>query len=343
MTSPADRAISAWWRFWFQPQATSTLAIFRIGFGLVATAWTATLAPNLFAFYGRDGILPHAGDTGPASWGLPEIWDSSAAIVILFVLTLAAAICLTLGLFSRLAAIVLFVGIMSFLQRNTPVTNSGDGLVRNLAFFCALTPCGESLSLDRLRKKPENFWEFPARPPWGLRLVQIQLSLGYLSAVWHKSGNPLWREGTAVSYALRMQDAHRLPTPAFITHSVVLTELLTYGTLASELALGTLIWNRTVRPWVLLVGISLHLSIDIAILVGFFSYALFAAYLAFIPPQTSTRRILATRDRIRRRRLRNEASEVQAPEEPDQLPAWQSAELLNDSDLLSSGQNDQHY
>jgi hypothetical protein len=337
--NPLQRAGTVWQRFWFEPQQTSTLALFRIGFGLLATAWIATLGPNLFAFYGRDGILPSAGDTGPASWGFLEVWDSSTAIVLLFVISLLAAISLTLGLFSRLAAIVVFVGIVSFEQRNLLVTNSGDGLVRNLAFFCALTPSGESLSLDRLRKRPENFWEFPSRAPWGLRLVQIQLSLGYLSAVWHKSGNPLWRGGTAVSYSLRMLDIHRLPTPSFITHSVALTELLTYGTLLSELSLGILLWNRVARPWVVLIGLSLHLSIDFEILVGFFSYGMFAAYIAFITPETSEQRILGARDRWRRRRDRSQATEVEPPERQDE-PIWQPGELSNKSDLvLSSGES----
>ena len=47
------------------------------------------------------------------------------------------------------------------------ISNSGDGLVRNLAFFCVLSPSGEALSLDRLLKTREHFWEFP-RVPRGL-------------------------------------------------------------------------------------------------------------------------------------------------------------------------------
>ena len=307
-----------WRRFWFQPQRTSSLAIFRIAFGLVATGWTATQAPNILAFYGPHGILPTVPKGRTWAWGLLDFSNSSAAVVVVFLLTLVASVALTLGLFSRLAAFLLFVGIVSFEHRNGLVTNSGDGLIRNLAFFTALTPCGEGLSLDRLRKKPANFWDFPARAPWGLRLIQLQLSIGYLSAVWHKAGNPLWRGGTAVSYSLRIQDITHLPVPSFITHSVVLTEILTYGTLVSELAIGILIWNRAARPYVLIVGILLHLSIDFSLMVGFFSYGMLTAYLAFITPETSERRILAVRDRWRRRSQRSPAGDPEPvmPGEP---------------------------
>ncbi len=37
--------------------------------------------------------------------------------------------------------------------------------------------------------------------------------------------------------------------------------------------------------------------------VGFFSYAIFAAYLAFVPPETASKAILAVRDRVKLSRL----------------------------------------
>jgi len=302
MTNPLSDFGAAWQRFWFAPQPTSTLALFRIGFGVLATAWTATLAPNLFSLYGPDGVLPEPPDGASGSWSVLDWWPSSTTVLILFVVTLVAAICVTFGLFSRVAAAVLLIGIISFEQRNLPATNSGDGLVRNLALFCALSPCGAALSVDRWLRFRDRFWEFPARAPWALRLVQIQVSVGYLTAVWDKAGDAKWRDGTAVAYALRIEDIHRLPTPAFITHSVVLTELLTYGTLVLELSLAVLVWNRALRPWVLLLGITLHLGIDASIMVGFFSYAMLCAYIAFVPHETATRLVLRGRDWSRRRR-----------------------------------------
>ena len=53
------------------------------------------------------------------------------------------------------------------------------------------------------------------------------------------------------------------------------------------------------RPWVLLAGVALHLGIDYAVRVGFFSYAVFVAYIAFLPPPThSVNWILSARDRF---------------------------------------------
>lgn len=290
------RMWSGWQRFWFTPQETSSLALFRIAFGFVAIGWTATLIPNLFAFFGPGGILPRAPIGVAGQWGLLEISDSPALLLAVFAATLAAAVAVTIGLQTRAATIVLWLGIMAFQQRDTLVTNSGDGVVRALAFFLALAPAGAALSVDRLRGAPRPFWEFPIRSPWALRLIQIQISIGYLAAVWHKAHNALWTNGTAVSYALRMQDIHHLATPAFITQSVLVTNLLTYGALAIEFSLGVLVWNRVARPYVLALGVCLHLGIDSSIMVGFFSYAMLASYLAFVSPQTATRAILTTRE-----------------------------------------------
>ena len=167
MNPPFARATAAWQRFWFDPQETSTLALVRIAFGLVALGWTATQGPNLGAFYGPHGVLPHDIPDGPGSWGILNLWHGSAAVVVLYVVTVISAVALTLGLFSRLAAILVWVGIVSFQHRNFLVSNSGDGLVRNLALFVALSPSGESLSVDRFLKARERFWEFPARAPLG--------------------------------------------------------------------------------------------------------------------------------------------------------------------------------
>jgi hypothetical protein len=222
--------------------------------------------------------------------------------VVVFAATLLGSLALTVGLHTRWAAVVVYLGILAFERRNPLVVNSGDQLIGNLALFCALAPSGVALSLDRWRAAPGRFWEFPARAPWALRLIQIQISVVYLSAVWQKVEGELWRNGTAVSYALRITDIHRFPTPDVVTQSVVVSELLTFGTLALEASLGILVWTRIARPWVLGMGISMHVGIDLWILVGFFSSAMIVSYIAFVPAETSSRRILTIRDRFMGRR-----------------------------------------
>jgi hypothetical protein len=288
--------VSRWNQFWFEPQATSSLALFRIAFGLVTVCWTVSLIPNALTFYGPDGILPSPPTRQPYEWSL-LFWFSDPIVVIAVVaLTLVAAIAVTIGAFTRTASVVLAIGMMCLEQRNTFTMNAGDSVIRAFAFLLVLTPAGVALSVDRFRKARERFWEFPARAPWGLRLIQIQMSVGYLAAVWQKSGGETWRDESAVSDALRMEDIARLPTPEFITQSATLTGALTLGTLFIEFSLGVLVWNRTLRPWVLIFGVLFHLGINWSIMVGFFSWVMIASYASFVPPETATRWVLAVRD-----------------------------------------------
>jgi hypothetical protein len=300
LISPLTQLGSAWRRFWFEPQASSTLALFRIAFGLLTIAWTLSLAPVLFTFYGPDGVAPGSSEKLSGDWGVLPNPASPAMLVLVFGVLLLGSIALTVGLYSRVAAIVVFVGVLSFEHANTLIGNSGDGLIRNLAFYLMLAPSGVALSLDRFRRAREDFWSFPLVAPWALRLVQIQLSIGYLSAVWHKVQSDLWRRGTAVSYAMRLEDIHRFRIPGFITQSAMLTEALTFGTLALELSLAILVWNRAARPWVMTLGVLMHLTIDYSILIGFFSSAMFVTYLAFLRADTAARLILAARDKATR-------------------------------------------
>lgn len=297
------RAWTAWERFWFTPAQTSTLALFRIAFGVVILGWAISLAPSLYSFFSDDGVLPGHPDSGTGSWGVLQLTSTPAAVTVLYLLLVVAAISLIVGFASRLAAIVVWVALVSFGRRDPWVLNSGDLMLAVLAFYLMLAPSGAALSIDRWLGARSRFWEFPLRSIWPLRLIQVQVGIVYFFAVWEKVRGQTWNDGTAVSYAFRIEDLERFPVPSFITDSLVLSNVLTFGTLGMELALAILVWNRKLRPWVLLGGVALHLGIDFAVRVGFFSFAALVAYIAFLPPDTVSTWVYRLRDRAVRSRF----------------------------------------
>jgi hypothetical protein len=309
-SSPLGQQVAAAWnQFWFAPQATSTLALLRIGFGLVTLAWSLSLAPDLGAFFSTTGVLPKQPGAGGV-WGVLGVFHSDTALGILFVALLLACVALIAGYHTRLASVVVFVGILSFERRNPYVFNSGDGLLRLMAFYLMLAPAGAALSVDRWRRARDRFWEFPARAPWGLRLMQIQLSVVYLSTLWLKLQGTYWNHGTAVSYAQRLTDLARFPLPPFVFHSATISNLLTYGTLLIEASVPVLIWNRRLRPYVAAIGISLHIAIGYSIRVGFFSIAMITLYLSFVDPEWATQRLLAGKEAMERYRVRRRRTQA---------------------------------
>lgn len=279
--------IQAWRRFWFEQQPAHTLGLIRMAFGVLAIGWTISLLPDLYQLFGPRGIVPQQyGDA--FNWGVFAIWNSDRALLIGWAVLLVASVVLTIGWHSRLAAVVVFVLIMSFEHRNPWVWNSGDVVVRIEALVLALSPCGAALSLDQARSTG-TFWSAQQRSRWPVRLLQVQLSLIYFASALTKINGAAWPHGTAVSYALRLQDLVLLSAPHWLANNALLMNAASWCTIALELSLAILVWNRRLRPWVMAAGVLMHTIIMAAIAVGFFTLAMFVLYLAFVPPEALQR------------------------------------------------------
>lgn len=273
----------AWDGFLFARVSTVNAVAIRIAFGFVILGWALSLWSDLFTFFSGDGVLPEHPSNARWAWGLLEVSSSDPVVLILWVAMVLSAIGLILGIAPRLMCVVILVAIVSFLRRNPYIDNSGDLLLRNWAFLFLFLPMGAALTLPAWIRNRGRAWRFPGRPVWPLRLVQIQLSLGYLFSAWAKIPGDTWQDGTAVGYALRIGDVVRFRVPDLVIDNLLVVNLLTYGTLALELALASLIWNRRLRPWLLVTGVGLHLGIHLTLEVGFFSWGMLVGYLAFVP------------------------------------------------------------
>jgi hypothetical protein len=300
--------VQGWNRFWFAPLSTATLALIRIAVGVLSLVWAISLSGDVLTFLASDGIEPrqppYSVVIGPwHTWGLLGFAGGKPVIVAVLVALIIASVALTVGFFTRAAAVIVFVALLSLQRRNPFVFNSGDALLRDLSFYLMLAPAGLAFSVDRWRRARQSFWDAPARAVWPLRLIQVQFTIVYLAAVWGKVRGVNWNDGTAVSYSLRLTDYERFPVPSFIENSLFISNVLTIGTVGLELALAILVWNRKLRPWVLLLGVSLHLGIEYSLRVGFYSLAVLALYLAFVPPERVSAWALWLRGRLQRSRL----------------------------------------
>jgi hypothetical protein len=262
------------------------MAALRIAVGLLTIGWALSLLPDAETFLGGDGVqrsLPHV-DGG--AWVVP-LGPPYAALAVLLV----AAVALALGWRTRVASVVVAVLLLAIQRRDPWVLNSGDLLLRELAFFVMLMPAGETWSLDARRRGVSR-----DRAPWALRLVQLQISALYLFSVWAKVRGHTWNEGTAVGVALQLEDLQRFALPQSLTTSLAVSAVLTYSALAVEASLAVGLWLPRLRYWVMAAGVGLHLGIEASLLIGWFSLAVIASYVVFVPPD-DLRRVVA---RLRR-------------------------------------------
>ena len=288
----------AWQSFWFQPQPMYTLGVVRMAFGALAILWGLWLLPMRDGLLDANGVTPRQPST-PHTWGLFALWNTNGAMLIGIVVLVLAAFALLVGWHSRLAAIIVFILIMSFERRIPLAFNSGDALVRIEALFIAISPCGAALSLDQ-RRTTGSFWSAQTRPNWPIRLLQVQLSIIYIAAAQVKLSGEPWVHGTAVSYVLRLEDMQRVIAPEWFATNPLAMNMLTWGSIAVELAVGILVWFPRFRPWVLAAGVLMHLLIDAYVQVGIFSYAIFVMYFAWMSPETA--KLLPQKVRIAPRR-----------------------------------------
>jgi hypothetical protein len=298
-----SRVGRAWETFWFAPRSVAPLAFLRIALGLLIACWGLSMLPDARAFLGPDGVLPEVPEVR-ARIGLLQIWRSDTAATLVVAGLIPAGLAVAAGVATRWATVVSYVLLLSVSRRDPWMLNSGDALLRHATLFLAFTPAGDVLSVDRWRRARDRFWEVPRAAPWGLRLVQVQITTVYVFSVFEKLRGERWTGGTALADAWRITDLARFGVPLPIYDSMLLTNVLTFSTLLIELALAVLLWNRAARPYVVAAGIALHLGIEFTMAVGFFSLTAVSLYLSFAEPATAERWLAALRARLARSRFR---------------------------------------
>ena len=285
-----QRFYNAWHSFFFRPQSPLPIALFRILYGICVSVTLILLYPDWLEWFGphawfslqtmqsiEPGVRLNLFTLLPASdhWITGFFWFS-----------LAFAVLLTVGLWTRISSIVVFLCVVSIQQRALFITHGGDKFLRAAGFFLIFAPAGAALSLDRLirvRRKREGP-EIEARAPWAQRMIQFELAFLYFTSFLWKLRGHTWLDGTALFYVLHLHEIRRFPLPSWLQNAVV-SKLVCWFTLALEFSLGTLIWFRRYRYYLLLSGLLFHLCLEYSLNTPMFQWDILTAYVLFIDPE----------------------------------------------------------
>ncbi len=209
----------------------------------------------------------------------------SATVRLLLIVLWMNALLLLLGCWSKFQIICIFVGLVSFQHRNTLICDGQDVLVRLLAFYMIFLPLDYAWSLGRkLAKKPRVVSErADRRSAWGLRLIQFQLTVIYVSTAWEKLQGISWRDGTALFYVARMDDLFgRFWIPDFLFETPEILHAMTWSVIAFEGLLPLFLWIPRTRPVAVALGILFHLSIEYAMHIFLFEWFMIISLLSFV-------------------------------------------------------------
>lgn len=274
------RKLDRWAFGWGSP---FTLGVYRAVIGFLALASLSLLALDFNVWYTESG-LARARDAefwAGALWHLNVLQGvtSPAMTAWVFGITMLASILTMLGMWTRIATIVLAVGMISIHHRDPFILNGGDTLLRLSVITLALSPCGAAFSLDRRLRERKGLATLDQVSLWPQRLVQIQMTLVYGTTVWHKMNGVHWFDGTAAWFPGRLIEFDRFPVPAFVDQPPFL-QFATWGTLIVEACLASLVFWRPARKRVLAAGLLLHAVIEYRFNIPMFAFISAAQYLS---------------------------------------------------------------
>lgn len=279
-----------WNDFWFRPISSAPLGLFRLTFGSLIVAYALLVFPDRDTWFTDQGVLTTAvidaynkthiqGPYLNFLHGVTEPW-----LLLFFAVFMIGALCLALGLWTRAASVVVFIALNCLHNRNHLINSGADAVMMVMSGYLMFAPAGVACSLDRLRRvlRGEEDDEAPLILPWAQRLIQIQVAVLYLISFVNKWVGDKWIHGTAVYWALQLPELARFPTPLLNAHHMWAVNIATYGTLAVELALATLVWVPRLRLYVLAAGVLMHIGIEYSMNIPLFSFLMIASYIAFL-------------------------------------------------------------
>lgn len=277
----------AWNRYWFQPVWLHSLGLVRFWFG-VTLLLRMTDVTGLWridqwrAGFPARPVFPSAalGDWKmPYSWLRWQPWPEPWVTEWLETLLLIAALLMTIGLATRLSALVTAT-IFTYLFFLSQWNYYHHMLLFVIGLWVlALSPCGEHFSVDASARSalrpPRKHWRLP------LSLLQVLVAAIYLFTVIWKF-NPAWLTGQVMEN-FEAIGAVRGPF-APIMLRIFGHQGLSLGTLAVEGSLPVLLFIPATRRLAIWFGLILHLMIDATMAVNSYSYQMMVLYIAFIEP-----------------------------------------------------------
>lgn len=293
-------------RFWFGETDLGPPALFRILFGLLLFNWFWQLFPNLTAFFTDEGILSRqqlalAYPDRLSLLNLSGEWWPAAAV---WAVSCVVAALLTLGWHTRVMSLLAFALVSTFSWRDPLILDGSDFVFRMVPFWLAFTSAGARWSIDAVRGVPAvRGWAFP------IRILELQIAWIYLATGLEKLGGIDWIEGTAAYYAFQLEHTFARPWADTLAVEPVASHLISWYTLAAELAFLPLamVPSRRTRLLAALAVGAMQLGILLLMNVGNFPVVMLAASVLFLPPEwfgRSRRAAVPTAPSSLRRRAR---------------------------------------
>jgi hypothetical protein len=279
-----------WNQFWFAPASSKPLSLIRIMTGLLLVVYFLSYNGDLLRWFAGNSLMPPATvrnltsgpDIANYHYTLLALVNKPSELWIFHSIGIVAAVCLAIGLFSRAAAGVALVMLLSYVHRAPMISGLAEPILAPLLFYLCFAPSGEWFGVNAWLKNRQGTEEPQPSLLAGLSLRMIQVHLAALVFMMgmSKLSQENWWTGDAVWYLLA-QTRSRPFDLSFLRKSPFLINAWTHLIVGFEIAFPILIWNRFARPILLILGVLVWLSIAIAAGHLLFALTMITASLAF--------------------------------------------------------------
>jgi vitamin K-dependent gamma-carboxylase len=254
-----------------------SLAAFRVCFGLVVCYYAINILRPVDGtnyvtslFSGSELHFKYPGFAWVRVWAEP--W-----MTLLVVIMAISALLLAVGLFYRLAAVLLFLSWNHYFLAEASVYNNHYYLMSLISMLLIFMPAHQCFSLDRLRLR----FESRCIPFWPVFLLRFQLFILYFYGGIAKF-NTDWLAGLVVVPQAKII-YHFLDQPSFLSVTFI-SLFLAWSGLIFDLAIGFLLVNRRTRAMAFAMVLFFHSSNHLLFNIGIFPIMALTTTMLFFEP-----------------------------------------------------------
>lgn len=293
-----------WNTFFFKPADPTSVGVIRLICGGLALWSMLTLGLDLRDYLGSNGWADPrvVVATMPSRAGSFWLWVPDSLLFPMWGCCVVVLFAYTLGLWSRGTAVLAWLITIGTARRVPIMVHGFDSVLTTWLFYLAVTGAsGQAVSLDRFlarwRKARHDLVRRPTGGVWipesgvprptvsaniALRLIQIHLAVIYGTAGLAKLRGDAWWSGSAMALVLMTPEFHRIDFTWLVRDFPMVVQFGTLSGVGLEIAYPFLIWNRRLRPWILLAMGFMHLGIEAALGLTEFGITMAAANLSFV-------------------------------------------------------------
>lgn len=270
--------------------------LFRIALGIFVLFKVFSLSPHWLDFYSESGFFPRdltqVYNNNPliSYFGITDylveilkITPDQAALILMYSMGIIA-ICLILGLFSRLSTIVILLLHISMIDSFSDYVYGVDYFLASLLFYALFFPLGQMYSLDHYIEKVSQvkLSKYRIRSTEATTILGIHLSIVYFVGGITKLAGPTWWNGGAIWTSLERPDLDiGMQFIEYFDNKFIFIAL-GIATILVELLYPVMIWFCKTRTVWLTLTLGMHLFIAIVMELHFFaSVMIFFNLIAF--------------------------------------------------------------